>query len=99
MTIFYFCLGGIFFLYCLEDIGLYVTLFAVCHSVMLLLGVLTEISINAYLIDAIIPDRQGRAGGDHPLCGVRELYSEPFLETGTQCRLQHVQIDGIARDV
>src|SRR6056297_3068786 len=49
-----FLLGIIFFLYRLKDIGLYVTLFAVGHSVTLLLGVLTNISVSAYLVDAII---------------------------------------------
>jgi len=49
-----FLLGVIFFLYRLKDIGLYVTLFAVGHSATLLIGVLTGISVNAYLIDAII---------------------------------------------
>ncbi len=49
-----FLLGVIFFLYRLRDIGVYVTLFAVGHSTTLLLGVLTGISVNAYLIDAII---------------------------------------------
>lgn len=49
-----FLLGVIFFLYRLKDIGVYVTLFAVGHSLTLLLGVLTGISVNAYLIDAII---------------------------------------------
>jgi len=49
-----FLLGVIFFLYRLRDVGIYVTLFAVGHSATLLLGVLTEISVSAYLIDAII---------------------------------------------
>lgn len=49
-----FLFGVIFFLYRLKDIGLYVTLFAVGHSTTLLLGVLTGISANAYVIDAII---------------------------------------------
>jgi hypothetical protein len=49
-----FLLGVIFFLYRLKDVAIYVTLFAVGHSVTLLLGVLTEISVSAYLIDAII---------------------------------------------
>lgn len=49
-----FLFGIIFFLYRLKDIGLYVTLFAVGHSTTLLLGVLTEISVSAYLVDAII---------------------------------------------
>ena len=49
-----FLLGVIFFLYRLKDIGLYVTLFAVGHSTTLLVGVLTGVSVSAYLIDAII---------------------------------------------
>jgi hypothetical protein len=49
-----FLAGVIFFLYRLKDISLYVTLFAIGHSVTLLLGVLTGITVNAYLIDAII---------------------------------------------
>jgi hypothetical protein len=49
-----FLLGVIFFLYRLKDVALYVTLFALGHSATLLLGVLTGISVNAYLIDAII---------------------------------------------
>ena len=38
----------------MKDIGLYVTLFAVGHSTTKLFGVLTGISANAYVIDAII---------------------------------------------
>ncbi|MCF6216769.1 MAG: HupE/UreJ family protein [Emcibacter sp.] len=49
-----FLFGVIFFLYRLKDIGLYVTLFAVGHIITLLSGTLMGISINAYLIDAII---------------------------------------------
>jgi hypothetical protein len=49
-----FLVGVIFFLYRLRDIGLYVTLFAVGHSTTLLLGVITKISVSAYVIDAII---------------------------------------------
>jgi len=49
-----FLFGVILFLYRLKDVGLYVTLFAVGHSVTLLLGVLTEVSISSYIIDAII---------------------------------------------
>jgi hypothetical protein len=49
-----FLLGVIFFLYRLKDIGLYVTLFAVGHSVTLILGVLTGVSVSSFLIDAII---------------------------------------------
>ena len=49
-----FLLGVIFFLYRLKDVALYVTLFAVGHSTTLLLGVLTKVSVDAYLIDAVI---------------------------------------------
>ena len=49
-----FLFGVIFFLYRLKDISVYVTLFAVGHSVTLLSGVLMNISVSAYLIDAII---------------------------------------------
>ena len=49
-----FLLGVIFFLYRLKDIGVYVTLFAIGHSTTLLLGVLTGVSVSAYLIDAVI---------------------------------------------
>jgi hypothetical protein len=49
-----FLLGVIFFLYRLRDVGVYVTLFAVGHSVTLLTGVLTGVRVNPYVIDAII---------------------------------------------
>lgn len=49
-----FLAGVIFFLYRLKDVALYVTLFAVGHSVTLLLGVLGGIHANAYIVDAII---------------------------------------------
>lgn len=46
--------GVIFFLYKARDIALYVTLFAIGHSVTLLAGVLGNIHVNVYVIDAII---------------------------------------------
>jgi hypothetical protein len=49
-----FLLGVIFFLYRLRDVGTYVTLFAIGHSVTLLLGVLSDVRVNAYIVDAII---------------------------------------------
>lgn len=49
-----FLFGVIFFLYRLKDVGIYVTLFAVGHVITLLSGVLMEISISSYIIDAII---------------------------------------------
>lgn len=49
-----FLLGVIFFLYRMKEISIYVTLFAIGHSSTLLLGVLTDISVSSYLVDAII---------------------------------------------
>lgn len=49
-----FLLGVIFFLYRMKDISIYVTLFAIGHSLTLLLGVLTDVSVSSYLVDAII---------------------------------------------
>jgi len=49
-----FLFGVIFFLFRLKDIALYVSLFAIGHSVTMLLGVYFNIGINSYLIDAII---------------------------------------------
>lgn len=49
-----FLLGVIFFLYRMKDIGLYVSLFAIGHSVTMLAGVYFKVGINSFLIDAII---------------------------------------------
>jgi hypothetical protein len=49
-----FLFGVIFFLYRMKDVGIYVTMFAIGHSLTLLLGVLTGVSVSSYLIDAII---------------------------------------------
>ncbi|MFS2134483.1 HupE/UreJ family protein [Duganella sp. Dugasp56] len=49
-----FLVGVIFFLYRLKDVGAYVTLFALGHSITLLSGVLSGTHINPYLVDAII---------------------------------------------
>ena len=49
-----FLFGVIFFLYRLKDVALYVTLFAVGHSVTLLGGVLGGVHVNSYIVDAII---------------------------------------------
>jgi hypothetical protein len=50
----FFLAGVIFFLYRLKDVALYVTLFAVGHSLTLLIGVLGGLHVNAYAVDAII---------------------------------------------
>lgn len=49
-----FLLGVIFFLYRMREVGIYVTLFAIGHSVTLLFGVLSETHVNPYIVDAII---------------------------------------------
>ena len=49
-----FLVGVIFFLYKLEDVVLYVSLFTLGHSVTLLTGVLGGIRANPYLVDAVI---------------------------------------------
>ncbi len=49
-----FLTGVIFFLYRMKEVYIYVTLFAVSHSVTLLYGVLSEVQVNAHIIDAII---------------------------------------------
>ena len=49
-----FLFGVIFFLYRLREVGIYVTLFAIGHSVTLLYGVLSGTHVNAHLVDAII---------------------------------------------
>jgi hypothetical protein len=49
-----FLLGVVFFLYRMKDVAMYVSIFAVGHSVTMLLGVWYGWGINAYIIDAII---------------------------------------------
>lgn len=49
-----FLLGVVFFLYHMRDVTIYVSLFALGHSVTMLLGVWFGWGINAYIIDAII---------------------------------------------
>jgi hypothetical protein len=49
-----FLLGVIFFLYGMRQIALYVSLFAIGHSITMLAGVYFEFGINSYIIDAII---------------------------------------------
>lgn len=49
-----FLVGVIFFLYRPKEVLLYVSFFTIGHSTTLLFGVMADIAINAYLIDAII---------------------------------------------
>lgn len=47
-------LGVIFFLYRPKDVAVYVTMFAIGHSITLLTGVLGKIHVDPYLVDAVI---------------------------------------------
>mgnify|MGYP001464473496 FL=1 len=49
-----FLVGVLFFLRSTRDVLLYVSMFTVGHSLTLMTGVLANIQVNAYLIDAII---------------------------------------------
>ena len=49
-----FLIGVIFFLYRLKDIAIYVSLFAIGHSITLLWGVLNNTQVSPYIVDAII---------------------------------------------
>lgn len=49
-----FLVGVIFYLYRFRDVGIYVSLFAVGHTVTLLLGTYLEINVSPYLIDTVI---------------------------------------------
>lgn len=49
-----FLVGVIFFLFRTRDVVIYVSFFTIGHSVTLLLGVMADIAVNAYLIDAVI---------------------------------------------
>ena len=49
-----FLLGVIFFLYRLREVALYVTMFSIGHSVTLLTGVLGQVHVSPFLVDAVI---------------------------------------------
>jgi len=49
-----FLLGVVFFLYGMRQIAVYVSLFAIGHSITMLAGVYFNFGINSYIIDAII---------------------------------------------
>jgi len=49
-----FLVGVIFFLYRTREVIIYVSYFTIGHSATLLLGVMTNIQLNAFLIDAVI---------------------------------------------
>ena len=49
-----FLFGVIFFLYRMKDIALYVSLFALGHSLTVIMGVMFDFGVNAFIIDGII---------------------------------------------
>ena len=49
-----FLFGVVFFLYRMQHVAIYVSLFAIGHSTTMLLGVYFSWNVNAYIIDAII---------------------------------------------
>jgi len=49
-----FLFGVIFFLYKFRDVAIYVSLFAIGHSITMLIGVLYGWGVNAFIVDAII---------------------------------------------
>ncbi|ODT65226.1 MAG: hypothetical protein ABS75_32545 [Pelagibacterium sp. SCN 63-23] len=49
-----FLFGVIFFLYKMEHVGIYVSLFAIGHSTTMMLGVMLNWAVSSYFIDAII---------------------------------------------
>lgn len=69
-----FLLGVIFFLFRLRDVVAYVSLFTLGHSLTLFFGVLENISVNAYLIDAVIGLSVVYKGFDN-LGGFRRLFA------------------------
>ncbi|MGY2736396.1 hypothetical protein ACVWYO_004070 [Sphingomonas sp. UYP23] len=71
-----FLLGVIFFLTRFRDVALYVSLFALGHSITLLSGVLIGFGLSAYLVDAVIGlsvvyKAFDNLGGFETLLGVR----------------------------
>lgn len=68
-----FLIGVIFFLFRTRDVLLYVSLFTLGHSVTLLFGVLNNLTVNSFLIDAIIGLSIVYKGFDN-LGGFRRLF-------------------------
>ncbi len=68
-----FLIGVIFFLFRTRDVLLYVSLFTLGHSLTLLFGVLNNVAVNPFLIDAIIGLSIVYKGFDN-LGGFRRLF-------------------------
>jgi hypothetical protein len=78
-----FLVGVIFFLYRLRDVALYVTLFAAGHTVTLLAGVLAHVTVNPYLIDAVIGFSVAYKGLDNLGIWERSLGFQPSIKAST----------------
>ncbi len=107
-----FLVGVIFFLHKTKDILLYVSLFTIGHSLTLLTGVLNNIEVNAYLIDAIIGlsvvykgfDNLGgfqRCFGVNPNTKLAVLIFGLFHGFGLATKLQEFQLkqDGLVENL
>jgi hypothetical protein len=70
-----FLVGVLFFLYKSRDVLLYVSMFTIGHSITLLWGVLADVQVNAYLIDAIIGFSVFYKGFDN-LGGFKRLFGK-----------------------
>jgi len=99
-----FLVGVIFFLYRTREILIYVSFFTIGHSLTLLLGVLTDLNVNAYLIDAIIAlsivykgfDNLGgfkRFFGKQPNTKIAVLIFGLFHGFGLATKLQEFEFD------
>ncbi len=49
-----FLVGVVFFLYKMRDVAIYVSMFTLGHSATLLFGVLADVDVSAFLVDALI---------------------------------------------
>lgn len=99
-----FLVGVIFFLYRTREILIYVSFFTLGHSLTLLFGVLSDINVNAYLIDAIIAlsivykgfDNLGgfkRFFGQQPNTKIAVLIFGLFHGFGLATKLQEFEFD------
>ena len=99
-----FLVGVIFFLYRTREILLYVSFFTIGHSLTLLLGVLADLNVNVYLIDAIIAlsivykgfDNLGgfkRFFGKQPNTKIAVLVFGLFHGFGLATKLQEFEFD------
>jgi hydrogenase/urease accessory protein HupE len=99
-----FLVGVIFFLYQKKEILIYISFFTLGHSATLLFGVLSDVKVNAYLIDAIIAasiiykgfDNLGgfkQILGKQPNTKVAVLIFGLFHGFGLATKLQEFQFD------